>query len=189
MKSVCVYCGSSAGTLPDYAAAADALAAALVERGLTLVYGGADKGLMGRLANTVKAAGGQVKGVMPQALVDKEIAHRGLDELHVVASMHERKALMAELADAFVALPGGIGTLEELVETLTWAQLGLHAKPCGLLNVRGYYDELLAFLERAERDGFLRAAHRDMLLVEAEPSRLLEKFSGYRAPSVAKWRD
>lgn len=187
MKSVCVYCGSSAGTHGAYAEAAEYLGSALAERGLGLVYGGAGKGLMGRVADAALGAGGRVVGVIPRSLVDREIAHEGLDELHVVASMHERKALMAELADAFVALPGGFGTLEEIVETLTWAQLGFHAKPCGLLNVRGYYDELLAFVSRAERDGFLRREHRDMLLVESQPDRLLDRFAAYRPPSVEKW--
>ncbi len=188
MKSVCVYCGSSPGAHADYADAAEVLGRALAAHGLELVYGGAGKGLMGRVADAALAAGGRVVGVIPRSLVDKEIAHGGLDELHVVASMHERKALMAELADAFVALPGGFGTLEEIVETLTWAQLGFHAKPCGLLNVRGYYDELLAFVSRAVREGFLRREHRDMLLVESQPGRLLDRFADYAPPSVTKWR-
>ena len=189
MKAVCVYCGSSPGNDEAYAAAADELGRAVAAGGLTLVYGGAHKGLMGRLADAALAAGGRVVGVIPRALVEREVAHEGLSDLHVVASMHERKARMAELADAFVALPGGFGTLEELVETLTWAQLSLHDKPCGLLNVAGYYDALLGFFDEAVRAGFLRARHRDMLIVADEPAALLERFAGYRPPSVRKWRD
>jgi uncharacterized protein (TIGR00730 family) len=188
VKSICVYCGSSPGSHPDYLAAADALGHELLERGLTLVYGGASKGLMGRLADTVKAGGGKVVGVIPQTLVDKEIAHPALDELHVVASMHERKSLMAELADGFIALPGGFGTLEEIIETLTWAQLGFHAKPCGLLNVAGYYDALLGFLRSAVDQGFVRHEHLEMLLVDAQPAGLLAGFASYQPLLLDKWQ-
>ncbi len=188
MKAVCVYCGSAPGDSPDYAAAAVALAREIAGRGLDLIYGGAHKGLMGEIADAALAAGGRVVGVIPQALLDREVAHENLSELIVVSSMHERKALMAQRADAFVALPGGFGTLEELVETLTWGQLGMHEKPCALMNVRGYYDPLLGFFDAAVQEGFLRRAHRDMLIVESEPARLLERCTEYRAPSVSKWR-
>ncbi len=187
MRRICVYCGSNPGKDPCYADSARALAQALVDRNLGLVYGGAAVGIMGVLADAVLAAGGEVIGVIPQALVAKEIAHAGLSELRVVGSMHERKALMAELADGFIALPGGVGTLEELFEVLTWGQLGLHAKPCGLLNALGYFDGLTKFLEHAVHEQFVRAAHREMLLVDTSPERLLESFARYRAPQVTKW--
>lgn len=188
-RAICVYCGSSPGAHPDYATTARLLAGELLARNLTLVYGGAGKGLMGILADAMLDGGGRVIGVIPAALQQKEVAHTGLAELHVVQSMHERKALMAELSDGFVALPGGFGTLEEIIETLTWAQLGLHRKPCGLLNIRGYYDALLAFLEHAETEAFLKHQHRSMLLVDADPTRLLSRFANYEAPEIPKWRD
>ena len=187
MKSVCVYCGSSAGRDPAYAGAARALGKELVARGLGLVYGGSSVGIMKVVADTVLALGGRVTGVIPESLVRKEIAHRGLSELHVTGSMHERKMLMAELSDAFVALPGGIGTLEELFEAWTWAQLGLHAKPCGLLNVAGYFDGLIAFLDHTVREGFVKEASRAMLIVSDDPADLLDRFAGYHAPTVEKW--
>lgn len=162
---------------------------ALVERGIGVVYGGASKGLMGVVADTVLARGGDVVGVMPRALVEKEIAHNGLSALHITETMHERKAMMAELADAFVALPGGFGTLEEIVETLTWAQLGFHAKPCGLLNIAGYYDALLDFFAHAADSGFVKATHHNMLVVENDPTALLARFSAYRAPLDSKWHE
>jgi uncharacterized protein (TIGR00730 family) len=166
MKRVCVYCGSNVGRWSDYAEAAKDLARALVNRRLDLVYGGASVGVMGVLANTVLAEGGHVIGIIPQGLVDREVAHPGLSDLRVVASMHERKTLMAELSDGFIALPGGLGTLEELFEALTWAQLGLHQKPCGLLNVRNYYRSLIDFLDHAVAEQLLEAVYRAMLLVE-----------------------
>jgi uncharacterized protein (TIGR00730 family) len=187
MKAICVYCGSNTGTGERYVEAAKALGALLAERGIGLVYGGAGKGLMGVLADAVLAAGGKAQGVIPKALMAKEIAHPSLDELHVVNSMHERKAMMAELSDGFIAMPGGFGTLEEIVEMLTWAQLGIHQKPCALLNIDGYFDGLLAFFEHAETQGFVRPAHRRMLLVEADAARLIERCRDYRAPSVGKW--
>jgi len=187
MKSVCVYCGSNEGTLPVYAEAARSLGRALVERGLGLVYGGASVGIMGVLADTVLGLGGRVTGVMPESIVRKEVAHRGLTELRVTSSMHERKMTMAELSDAFVALPGGIGTLEEVFEAWTWAQLGLHSKPCGLLNVAGYYDGLIAFLDHTVAERFVKEANRSMLIVSDDPSDLLDRFEGYRAPTVEKW--
>jgi len=187
MHRVCVYAGSNPGSDPAYADAARALASLLAERDIGLVYGGGKVGLMGVLADTALAAGGEVIGVMPQALVDREIAHRGLSELRVVGSMHDRKALMADLSDAFVALPGGIGTLEELIEVYTWSQLGIHDKPCGVLNVRGYYDALASFLDHAVDEGFLRPQHRAVLTVAADPADLLERFAAYDPPTVAKW--
>jgi uncharacterized protein (TIGR00730 family) len=159
----------------------------LAENGIGLVYGGASKGLMGVVADTVLAAGGTVKGIIPKALLEKEIAHPGLHELHVVNSMHERKFMMAELSDGFIAMPGGFGTLEEIVEMLTWAQLGIHQKPCALLNVDGYFDGLLAFFEHAETQGFVRPAHRRMLLVDEDAARLIERFASYEASRVSKW--
>jgi len=187
LRRLCVYCGSNAGADPAYADAVADLARACVERGIGLVYGGGDIGLMGVLADTALAAGGTVTGIIPQALVDHEIAHRGLSDLRVVGSMHERKALMAELSDGFVALPGGIGTLEELIEVYTWSQLGLHAKPLGVLNVSGYYDGLAAFLDHAVASGFLRPEHRAVLAVEADVDALLERLESAVAPSVGKW--
>ena len=187
ISRVCVFCGSNFGNRPDYAEAARALALALVNRGVALVYGGSSVGLMGALADEALAAGGRVIGIIPQRLVDKEVAHGGLSEQHVVASMHERKALMADLADGFVALPGGIGTLEELFEVWTWGQLGYHGKPVGILNAGGYFDALGLFLDQAVREGFLRPAHRAMLAVETDPGRLLDRFAAYEPPDVGKW--
>jgi len=189
VRRVCVYAGSNPGNDLIYAQAARELADLLAERGTGLVYGGGRVGLMGVLADTALAAGGEVIGVMPQALVDREIAHEGLTELRVVASMHERKALMAELSDAFVAVPGGIGTLEELIEIYTWSQLGIHAKPCGVLNVDGYYDHLAAFLDHAVAAGFLKAEHRAVLSVASEPGELLERLAAYVPRTVAKWTE
>lgn len=188
-RAICVYCGSSPGIHPDYASAARLLAGELLARDLTLVYGGASKGLMGVMADAMLDAGGRVVGVIPAALQRKEVAHAGLAELHVVRSMHERKALMEELSDGFIALPGGFGTLEEIIETLTWGQLGLHRKPCGLLNVRGYFDALLRFLAHAEAEAFLKDQHRSMLLVDTDAARLLSAFANYEPPDVPKWRD
>jgi uncharacterized protein (TIGR00730 family) len=187
VRRLCVYAGSNPGSSPAYADAARALAALLAERGIGLVYGGGHVGLMGVLADTALAAGGEVIGVMPQRLVDREIAHRGLTDLRVVGSMHERKALMAELSDAFVAVPGGIGTLEELIEVYTWSQLGLHTKACGVLNVRGYYDHLAAFLDHAVEEAFLRPQHRAVLSVADEPAELLDRLAAYEPPVVGKW--
>ena len=184
-----MYCGSSRGERPDYKDAAIGFAAELVARDLELVYGGARKGIMGVLADAMLERGGRVYGVMPHSLVRKEIAHGDLTELHVTETMHERKAMMAEMADGFVALPGGFGTLEEIIEVLTWGQLGFHRKPCGLLNVAGYYDRLGSFVEHAEREGFIKPAHRAMLLVANDASSLLDRFDAYDAPTVAKWRD
>jgi uncharacterized protein (TIGR00730 family) len=182
-----VYAGSNPGRDPAYAAAAADLATELAGRGIGVVYGGAKVGLMGIVADTALAAGGEVIGVIPGDLVEREIAHQGLTDLRVVGSMHERKALMAELADAFVALPGGAGTLEELIEVYTWSQLGLHDKPMGVLNVGGYYDGLAALLDHAVREGFLREQHRAALHVAERPAELLEAFAGWTPATVAKW--
>jgi uncharacterized protein (TIGR00730 family) len=187
MRRLCVYCGSKAGNRPDYAEAAHALGSRLAAEGVGLVYGGASVGLMGVLANAVLAGGGEALGVIPHGLAAREVAHTGLTELFVVNSMHERKALMADLADGFVALPGGLGTLEELAEALTWAQLGIHRKPCGLLNVGGFFDGLVAYFDRAEAEGLLRSEHRALLLVEAAPEALLARFRAYRPPETPQW--
>lgn len=187
MKNVCVYCGSSPGTNPDYLATAEKLGKLLAEGDIGLVYGGSNIGIMGALADAVLAAGGKVTGVMPKFLVQKEVAHHKLTALHVVDSMHARKLLMADLADCFVALPGGLGTLEEFFESLTWSQLGLHKKPCGLLNVRGYYDGLLSFLDHAVSEGFLAPMHRSMVLFSADPEALLKALARYKPPDVGKW--
>ena len=161
----------------------------LAERGIGLVYGGAAVGLMGAVADATIAAGGSVTGVIPQALVDREVAHTGLPDLRVVNSMHERKALMAELSDAFIALPGGIGTFEEIFEVWTWTQLGSHAKPCAVLNIEGFYDKLLDFLDHVVDEAFLKPVHRGMLLAEADPTALLDLIVSYRVPSETKWID
>jgi uncharacterized protein (TIGR00730 family) len=187
MRRLCVFCGSSEGNDPAYLQAARALGETLARSGIGLVYGGASVGLMGVLADAALVAGGEVTGVMPRALVEKEIAHGGLSDLRVVGSMHERKALMAELADGFVALPGGIGTFEELFEVWTWAQLGHHTKPCALLNVRGFYDGLIAFLDKVVERGFMKDAHRSMLIVAQQPMELLERLEAYEPPAVPKW--
>jgi len=189
MKSICVYCGSNVGDRDSYLEAAQYLGIELVKRGISLVYGGGNVGLMGAVADSVLAAGGKVIGVIPQALVDKEVAHMGLSDLRVVGSMHERKLLMADLADAFVALPGGLGTLEEFCEVATWTQLGFHKKPCGLLNVEGFYDGLLAFLDHATQEKFIRPEHRTIVLSEADPAKLIEKLVQFEIPIVHKWID
>jgi uncharacterized protein (TIGR00730 family) len=187
LKSVCVYCGSSEGRNGLYADAARDLGHLLAERSITTIYGGANVGLMRILADASLERGGNVIGVMPRALVAKEKAHQGLTEFHVVGSMHERKALMAELADGFVALPGGAGTLDELFEVWTWGQLGLHAKPCGLLNTAAYYAPLAAFLDHTVAEGFVKACHRDMLILAATAEELLAQFAAYVPPIAQKW--
>ncbi len=188
MSRICVFAGSSPGALDDYGAAARALARALTARGMGLVYGGAKIGLMGILADTVLECGGEVIGVMPGHLVDREVAHTGLSKLHVVDSMHQRKAVMAELSDGVIALPGGLGTLDELFEILTWAQLGLHRKPCGLLNVAGYFDRLLDFLDHATDQRFVPAGHRELLLADSDATTLLDRLTGSPASSLAAAR-
>jgi uncharacterized protein (TIGR00730 family) len=189
MERVCVFSGSSPGAHPDYVRAAGTLGRALAVQGVGLVYGGASVGLMGAVADAVLDAGGEAVGVIPQALVDREIAHPGLSDLRVVSSMHERKALMAELADGFAALPGGMGTLEELCEVYTWTQLGLHSKPLGLLDVRGYYAKLVAFLDHTVEERFMTPEHREMLVVEEQAEALLEAFRRWQAPVRSKWID
>jgi uncharacterized protein (TIGR00730 family) len=189
MKRICVFAGSNSGSRTEYLAAARAMGDALVRHQMGLVYGGARLGLMGAVADKVLAARGHVTGVIPEALVAKEVAHTGLSDLRVVASMHERKAMMGDLSDGFIALPGGLGTLEELFEVLTWAQLRLHRKPCGLLNVCGFFDGLLAFLEHSIDERFVRREHRAMVIVSSSPDSLLEQFDQYVPPVVQKWID
>jgi uncharacterized protein (TIGR00730 family) len=187
LVSVCVYCGSSKGISPVYADAAKSLGLALVKHNLSLVYGGAHVGLMGILADAVLDAGGEVTGVIPKALMDAEVGHDRLTQLLVVKDMHERKALMAQHADGFIAMPGGIGTLEELFETLTWAQLGFHEKPIGLFNVEGFYDQLIEFLSHQTSQGFLRAEHKDLLLAQTEPEALIEQLKNFTMPEGVSW--
>lgn len=187
MKRICVFAGSSIGRQPEYATVAQELGRVLADRGLDLVYGGARVGLMGAVADAVLAARGTVIGVIPAALVEKEVAHQGLTELRVVESMHQRKAAMSELADGFIALPGGWGTLEELFEMLTWAQLGLHEKPCGVLNVHGYFDGLLSFLDHSVDQQFVRSEYRSMVSVSHSPAALLDMLARYQPPDVQKW--
>jgi uncharacterized protein (TIGR00730 family) len=185
-RHICVFAGSSRGARPEYAGAARELARSLVERGCGLVYGGGNIGLMAVIADAVLERGGQAVGVIPEFLVDKELAHRGLTELRIVKSMHERKAVMAEISDGFLGLPGGIGTMEEFFEVLSWAQLDLHDKPCGLLNTRGYYDPIVGFLDRGVDEGFLKPKHRSLLLVEAEPEKLLDRFEAFVAARATR---
>jgi hypothetical protein len=189
VKRVLVFCGSSPGGRPEYAQCADALGRLLAARGLEAVYGGARVGLMGALADATLDAGGKVIGVIPTRLVESEIAHAGLTKLHVVDTMHERKAMMAELSDAVIALPGGTGTLDELFELFTWSQLGLHRKPIGLLDVAEYWQPLLAFLEHAVNERFLRAEHLATLLVERDPGELLDRLASHQPRTLDKWLD
>lgn len=189
MKRLCVFCGSSTGDDPAYVAGARDLGQALVARGIGLVYGGASVGLMGALADAVLDAGGEAIGVIPQSLWDREVGHTGLTALHLVDTMHERKALMADLADGFIALPGGIGTLEEFCEILTWAQLGVHAKPCGLLDIKGYYTPLLVLLDHMVARSFLPLVDRARILVAPDPEDLLAQFAAFQAPPAARWLD
>ncbi len=187
LKSLCVFCGSSTGDRSEFAEAARELGTLLGHRGIRLVYGGASVGLMGALADAALAAGGEVVGVIPEPLFGKEVAHRGLTELHRVQSMHERKTLMYDLSDGFVALPGGLGTLEEIFEVLTWAQLGLHQKPCGFLNVERYFDPLLAFLDEMVNRRFVKEKHRALVMASPDAKALLEMFGRFRAPRLEKW--
>jgi uncharacterized protein (TIGR00730 family) len=188
LRSVCVFCGSNAGARPSYAAMAEALGRVLAERGIRVVYGGGRVGLMGKVADAALAAGGEVVGVIPQHLMDREVGHTGLTDLRVTASMHERKALMADLAEGFVALPGGFGTLEELAETLTWSQLGLQAKPFGLLDVEGFYEPLLTFLDHTVGERFVTPEHRALVLSADDPAALLDRLAAWE-PGAArgKW--
>jgi uncharacterized protein (TIGR00730 family) len=189
MRRICVFCGSSAGSRPEYRAATEELAAELVRRNVGLVYGGGNVGLMGVLADAVLGAGGEVQGVIPEHLMAREVGHNGLTNLHVVRSMHERKALMADLSDAFVAMPGGYGTLEEFCEIVTWAQLGLHAKPCGVLNVLGYYSPLLAMFDHAVQERFLKIENRGLVLARNSVAELLGALEEWRPVRVEKWLD
>ena len=187
LPRICVFCGSSAGRDPRFRESAEGLARTLVARGQGLVFGGGSVGLMGVVADAVLEAGGEAIGVIPHGLAAREVAHRGLADLRVVSSMHARKALMAELADGFVALPGGYGTFEELFEMVTWAQLGIHRKPVGLLNVAGYFDHLARFLDRAVAEGFVTAANRGLVVVEDDPGRLLDRLNVHRLPAGPEW--
>jgi uncharacterized protein (TIGR00730 family) len=189
MKRICVFCGSSPGSGPDYLQAAEQLGHLLASKNIGLVYGGGKVGTMGKIAESVMAKGGEVTGVIPKALVDRELAFTGLTDLRVVGSMHERKALMAELSDGFIGLPGGLGTIEEFFEVVTWAQLGMHPKPCGLLNIKQYYNRLLDFLDHTVNEKFVELEHRSMILVEENPEILLQKFETYHPPVTdkAKW--
>lgn len=189
MKSLCVYCGSSISSSPSFAAAARELGQTLAASNIELIYGGGRVGLMGVLADAVLEAGGRVQGVIPQALADREVAHAGLTQLHVVDTMHQRKAMMAELSDGFIALPGGLGTFEELFEIWTWAQLGMHTKPIGLLNVASYFDLLLQFLDHATSQQLLKPVHRDLLLVSNRPDALLSQMQTAAPINTPKWID
>ncbi len=187
MKSICVFCGSSHGAQPAYTVAARALASTMVKNDIELVYGGGNVGLMGVIGDTVMQSGGKVTGVIPKPLMEKEVGHEGLTNLHVVADMHERKALMASLSEGFIALPGGWGTLEELFEVMTWLQLGFHEKPCAVYNVNNYFDSLLAFLGNATEQGFVKRLHHDMLIHGDEPEALLQRMSDFTPPDTKKW--
>jgi uncharacterized protein (TIGR00730 family) len=189
LSSICVFCGSNAGAHPAYLQAAEAVGRGLAQRGIRVVYGGGKVGMMGAVADAASAAGGQVVGVIPQAIFDLEIGHTGLDDLRVVGSMHERKALMAELSDAFVALPGGIGTLEELFEVYTWAQLGIHSKPLALMDVAGYFQPLVGFLDHAVRERFLRPETRTLLTVSEDLDELLTALTTWEPVTLRKWID
>ncbi len=189
MKRICVFCGSSPGSRPEYRAAAEDMGAELVRHNIGLVYGGGNVGLMGVLADAVLKAGGEAQGVIPEHLMAREVGHNGLTKLHVVRSMHERKALMADLSDAFVALPGGFGTLEEFCEVVTWTQLGLHAKPCGILNVLGYYTPLLAMFDHAVEERFLKTENRGLVLARDSVVGLLQALAEWRPVRVEKWLD
>jgi uncharacterized protein (TIGR00730 family) len=182
---LCVFCGTNAGSRPEYGAAARDLGALLAAEQIELVYGGASVGIMGELADAVQEGGGHVTGIIPQQLIQKEAAHRGIPDLIVVASMHQRKSQMADLSDGFVALPGGIGTLEGFFEILTWGQLGIHAKPCGVLNIAGYFDALTTFLDHAVKEGFLTPAHRGTIMVESDPRKLLERMRAFEPSAGA----
>jgi uncharacterized protein (TIGR00730 family) len=187
MKAICVFCGSSSGAKPVYRDAAITLGREIAERGLRLVYGGGKVGLMGAMADAALEAGGEVVGVIPQALVDEEVAHNGVTELIVVGTMHERKAWMADIADAFVAMAGGFGTFEEFCEVLTWTQLGFHKKPCGVLNVDGYYDPLLELFDRAVTDCFLRPEHRAIVLTAETAADVLDQLAAWKPAKIDKW--
>jgi len=187
LRTVCVFCAANPGAHPVYVERARAMGRYLADSGRRLVYGGGRTGLMGAIAEGALGAGGEVVGIMPKHLVDREVAHTGLTQLHVVSSMHERKALLSELSDGFLAMPGGLGTMEELFETWTWGQLGLHRKPYGLLEMHGFFAPLLGFLDHAVREGFIAAANRDLLVVDDDPARLVERMEAVEIPRVARW--
>jgi uncharacterized protein (TIGR00730 family) len=189
VKRIAVFCGSNVGQKPEYSSAAQELGREIAIHGLGLVYGGGNIGLMGVIADAALGEGGHVTGVIPEALAAKELAHRGVQDLHVVRSMHERKALIAELSEAFIAMPGGVGTLEEFFEVFTWGQLGFHRKPIALLNVAGYYDTLLRFIDQAVAERFVSASHREMLIAESSPGLILDRLVDYQAPVTHKWID
>lgn len=189
MRRICVFCGSSAGVRPEYRSCAEELGAELARRHIGLVYGGGNVGLMGAIADAMLQAGGEAMGVIPEHLMTREIGHKRLTKLHIVHSMHERKALMADLADAFIALPGGFGTLEEFFEVLTWSQLGLHVKPCGVINVLEYYNPLLRMLDHAVEEEFLKSQNRSLVLARNTPSEMLEALKEWRPVQVEKWLD
>jgi uncharacterized protein (TIGR00730 family) len=189
LKRICVFCGSSKGRNAQYADNAADVGRELARRGIGLVYGGGNIGLMGLLADAALAEGGDVIGVIPESLMAREVGHRGLRDLRIVKTMHERKALMAELCDGFIALPGGFGTFEEFFEVLTWSQLGLHPKPCGVLNVSGFFDPLLQLIDHAVAEHFVRPAHRELVLVETSLDRLLRRMEAFQPPPIEKWID
>ncbi len=189
LRRVCVFCGSNSGRRPEYVRAARELGRELARRGVGLVYGGANVGLMAEAADAVLASGGEAIGVIPRFMMRKEIAHQGLSELHIVETMHQRKACMAELSDGFVALPGGLGTLEEFCEVVTWAQLGLHPKPCGLLDAAGFYADLIRFLDHCVVEGFVRVEHRAAVISASSPGELLDRFAEHQPVEVSKWID
>jgi len=187
LRRICVFCGSNSGIDSSYSDAAVSLGRLLAKRSINLVYGGGNIGLMGVLADAVLDEGGKVIGVIPESLMAKEVGHNGLTELRIVNSMHERKALMSDLSDGFIAMPGGFGTFEEFCEVVTWSQLGIQSKPCGLLNVEGYYDSLLRLFDHAVREGFLRKENRQLVLEDRDPEQLLEKLSGFVPVAADKW--
>ncbi|CAN5950948.1 unnamed protein product [Sphagnum jensenii] len=187
IKRICVFCGSSTGTLPIYRETALTVGRLLAERGIAVVYGGGHVGLMGAVADGALQAGGKVTGIIPRSLMERELGHDGLTDLHVVGTMHERKAMMAEMSDAFIALPGGFGTYEEFFEVVTWSQLGVHRKPCGLLNLNGFYDALLALCDHATSQGFIRTVDRALVIADADPKRLIETITSTVVPESTKW--
>ena len=189
MKRICVFCGSNPGNNPVFLRTAESLGRFLAQNDVELVFGGGSVGLMGKIADTVLAEGGRVIGVIPKSLADKEVAHEGLTELQIVDSMHTRKAMMEELSDGFIALPGGFGTFEELCEIITWAQLGFHSKPCGFLNVDGYYDPLIDLFDKATAERFVHPEHRKLVLIEKDIEKMFGKMVEYRAPKLEKWLD
>lgn len=186
MNRICVFCGSSPGARPEYLQAAEQLGHIMARRNIGLVYGGAKVGMMGKIADAVLEKGGEVIGIIPKGLVEKEVAHTGLSDLRIVKSMHERKAMMAELSDGFIAMPGGLGTIEELFEVLTWSQIGIHDKPCGLLNVEGYYEKLMDFVQHTVEEEFVKNVHQDMMLMYEDPEKILQAFETYKPPTFDK---